>query len=110
MNKIAVHPDTVHTISPIVFQNNKIPSFEDCKDLIRDLAYSRWVMYGKPEGRDLDIWLLAEFILFGTDISGGYRIYVMDRTKPLEDNFYYHYDAAIVTPDGLRLVNRRTWK
>lgn len=110
MNKIVVHPDTVHTISPIVFQHTNIPSFEDCKDIIRQLAHSRWEMCGKPEGKDLDLWLLAEFILFGPSLAEGYRIYVMDRTKPLEDNFYYHYEAAIVTPNGLRLVNRRTWK
>lgn len=85
------------------FEHDGIPTFEECRQLIREVAYSKWHQAGSPPGDGIDFWLHAEKVLFGR-LERGYRIFVRDMTKPLINDYYHHYDVARVTPDGYRFV------
>lgn len=87
-----------HYIGPLRFEHDGIPTFEECRQLIRDTAF---YMSEKAEGSPEYFWFLAEKMLFCDHILyGGYRIYVRDRTKPKQQGFYHHWDLVVVSPTG----------
>jgi hypothetical protein len=90
-----------HYIGPLRFEHDGIPTYEECRQLIRDTAF---FMSERSEGRQEDFWLQAEKVLFWQQenhfLYGGYRIYVRDKTKPKAQDFYDHWDLVIVSPAG----------
>lgn len=86
---------------PPQFEHDGLPTFEDCRTLIRILAECRWWEATEPK-KDADhYWLEAERILFLGLEDGGYRIYVRDKTQPKIEDFYDFYRVALVKPEGV---------
>lgn len=57
-----------------VFGSDSTPTFEEIKQAIRELAYSKWEEAGKPDGKDDEFWAEAEKEMFGENplAAGGY--------------------------------------
>lgn len=90
-----------HPCGPFRFDHDGVPTFDELRQLIRELAHSLWERAGRPADDGSHFWLKAERVLFnGIDEKGGYRIYVRDRTKPKFENFYWHWYVVSVTPAG----------
>lgn len=85
---------------PLSFEHDGIPTFEECRQLVRERAYELWADDGRMHGFDVQYWAGAERQLFGGMDHGGYRIYVRDVTKPKIQDFYHWYCLKVITPDG----------
>lgn len=105
MNMIGTITVGSNYTGPLRFEHDGIPTYEDCRQLIREYAHALWVMEGKPDGKHDEHWLRAERDLFWQQenhlLFGGYKVYVRDRTKPKLDNFYEHWFVAIISPNGV---------
>jgi hypothetical protein len=93
-----------HYVGPLKFEHDGIPTYEECRDMIRQGAHRLWRDEGCPPGDGVDFWLRAEKVLFNHPeqhfLFGGYRIYVRDRTKPKVNGYYDHWAVVIVSPTG----------
>ena len=93
-------------IGPLAFDHDGLPTFEECRQLVRETAYHLRGRGGSPDGD----WTLAEHVLFSGLEHGGYVVYVRDLTRPKIDDFYHSYRLVAVTPDGpVDPVWRKTW-
>lgn len=83
-----------YATGPLKFAADGIPTYEECRELIRTLARHYW-HYGEP-GTAEDHWLKAEWTLFlGTE----YRIYVCygEAIRKGSDEVYEKWEVKIVT-------------
>lgn len=105
-------PPPGNFFGPPHFDHDGLPSYEECRQLIRELAQSYWEAAGAPEGNGETFWLKAEQQLFYQHenhlLFGGYRVCVRDLSKPKISGYYAHYDIAIITPDGPVFLPERT--
>lgn len=97
--------------APISFEHDGIPTFEECRQLIRERAFERWSHGGQRPSDGVEYWLAAERELFYGLEHGGYRIYVRDRTKPKIQDYYWHWFIKVITPDGpVDPTWEKTWR
>jgi len=82
------------------FQEDGLPTFDECRDMIRERAYQLWAIDGYRQGDGTKYWYAAEKELFNGLENGGYRIFVCDESKPKQDGFYRYWDIVLIKPTG----------
>jgi hypothetical protein len=104
-----INLDQNHFVGPLTFDHDGIPTYEECRQMIRELAARK---YSRTNGQTSDEsnWLWAERRLFWQQenklLYGGYRIYVRDMSKPLVDGYYPYYNVVVVTPCGPHFITK----
>lgn len=78
-----------------------LPNYDECREMVRELAYLKWKEAGSPSGQDWRFWLEAEHELFCGLDENGYDVYICDLAKPENQRFFRHWDAVRITPQGL---------
>lgn len=78
-----------------------IPTFEECRQRISELAYKFWEDAGRPIGDGFDFWVMAEKQLFHPDwLKMGYMV-------QLSENNEVHY-IVVGSSGNLRIGTRKT--
>jgi hypothetical protein len=82
-----------YTTGPLMFRNDGVPTYEECRQLIKELAYKYWIegMPGSPE----EHWLHAEWTLF---LGSEYKVFVCYPDKPNQE-FYEKWEVRTITSD-----------
>lgn len=97
-------PPTGYATGPLRFDESGIPTFEECRDLIRLHAYRLWELRGGGAEQN---WLDAEWQLFLKMEDGGYRIYICYPSLGVVQDVYKVWKVALVKPDGLHIFERK---
>jgi hypothetical protein len=69
---------------PVIPDTRELPLNEE----ISRHAYDLWERYGRPDGRDVEIWLEAERQLLGADSRVNQHSGKAVLAKPLEESIY----------------------
>jgi hypothetical protein len=80
---------------------NTPPSFDECREMIAERAYQKWLQSGGQPGHDLEDWLQAEAELFCGLHTDGYDVYVCDLSRRENKGFFRYWDSLHITPQGV---------
>lgn len=81
-----------------------VPTYDECRQMIREEAHRLWEAAGRPPARDVEFWLRAELDLFFWQechlLFGGYRVYVLYPNRERVEGYYTASEVGVVAPHG----------
>lgn len=83
----------------------ELPSFEELRQMVAEVAYFNWINAGCPPDHDgFEFWVRAERDLFLGYERGGYKVHVCDLDDQHNKGHLRYWDMVLVTPDGQEKV------